>query len=41
MHGLIKKVADYYKYYLTKMGKETIITALKIKGIVLIPAYNY
>ena len=39
--GLIKKVADTYKYYLTKTGKETIIAALKIKERVLIPAYNY
>ena len=38
---LIKKVADNYKYYLTQMGKETIIAALKIKEIVLIPAYNH
>ena len=41
VHGLIKKVADTYKYYLTKLGKETIIAALKIKEIVLIPAFNY
>jgi len=41
VHGLIIKVADSYKYYLTKMEKETIIAAIKIKGIVHIPAYNY
>ena len=41
VHGLIKKVADSYKYYLTKMGNETIIAALKIKELVLIPAFNY
>jgi hypothetical protein len=41
VHGLIKKVAETYKYYLTKMGKETIIAALKLKEIVLIPAFNY
>ena len=41
VHGLIKKVADTYKYYLTKMGKQTIIAALKIKKIVLVPAFNY
>jgi Transcriptional regulator len=41
VHGLIKKVADTYKYYLTKIGKETIMNALKIKEFVLIPAYNY
>jgi predicted transcriptional regulator len=41
VHGLIKKVADTYKYYLTKSGKETIIMARKIKEIVLVPAYCY
>jgi DNA-binding MarR family transcriptional regulator len=41
IHGLIKKAADSYKYYLTKIGKETIITALKIKELVLVPAYCY
>ena len=40
VHGLIKKVADTYKYYLTKLGKETIIAELKIKETVIIPAYN-
>jgi len=25
IHGLIKKAADSYKYYVTKLGKETII----------------
>ena len=41
VHGLIKKAADSYKYYLTKIGKETIIMALKIKEQVLVPAYCY
>lgn len=41
VHGLIKKVADSYKYYLTKMGKQTIIMAQKIKEIILVPAYCY
>lgn len=41
VHGLIKKAADSYKYYLTKTGKETIIMTLKIKEMVLIPAYCY
>lgn len=39
IHGLIKKAAGSYKYYLTKIGKETIITAQKIKELVLVPAY--
>ncbi len=41
VHGLIKKAADSYKYYLTKIGKETLIMAQKIKEVVLVPAYCY
>ncbi len=41
VHGLIKKATDSYKYYLTKIGKETIIMAQKIKEMVLVPAYCY
>lgn len=41
VHGLIKKAAGSYKYYLTKIGKETIIMAQKIKELVLVPAYSY
>jgi DNA-binding MarR family transcriptional regulator len=33
VHGLIKKVKNSYKYYLSKLGKETIIMAQKIKEI--------
>jgi len=39
--GLIKKVAKTYKYYLTTMGKEAILTALKLKNMVIIPQLNY
>ncbi len=35
--GLIKKIGTTYKYYLTKIGKEAILTALKIKTLVIIP----
>jgi DNA-binding MarR family transcriptional regulator len=41
IHGLIKKATDSYKYYLTKIGKETIIMAQKIKELVMVPAYCY
>jgi len=41
VHGLIKKAADSYKYYATKIGKETIIMAQKIKELVIVPAYCY
>jgi len=39
--GLIKKAAKTYRYYLTKLGKELVITAEKLKETVLIPALNY
>lgn len=39
--GLIKKVANTYKYYLTVPGKEAIITALKLKNMIIIPMLNY
>jgi 3-oxoacyl-[acyl-carrier-protein] synthase III len=35
---IIKKVKNSYKYYLSKLGKETIIMAQKIKVIEMIPA---
>jgi hypothetical protein len=41
VHGLIKKASDSYKYYMTKIGKETLIMAHKIKELVLVPAYCY
>ena len=41
VHGLVKKTADSYKYYLTKLGKETIIMSQKIKELVLVPAFAY
>ena len=39
--GLIKKAGNTYKYYMTKLGKELIITAEKLKETILIPALNY
>lgn len=39
--GLIKKAGKTYKYYLTRLGKEILITAEKLKETVLIPALNY
>ncbi len=37
-HGLIKKVARSYKYYLTKLGKKVLTTGLKLRELVLIPS---
>jgi len=41
IHGLVKKAGKSYKYYLTKLGKETIIIAQKIKELVLVPAFSF
>ena len=40
-HGLIKRIGKTYKYYLTKLGKHVILTALKIKELVIIPELDY
>ena len=40
-HGLIKKVRNSYKYYVTKLGKQVILTALKIKELVIIPELDF
>lgn len=37
VHGLIKKVAGTYKYYLSKLGLQVIILGLKLKQLVIIP----
>ena len=39
VHGLIKKVAHTYKYYLTKLGQRIILTGLKLKELVVIPSF--
>jgi len=38
--GLIKKIGRTYKYYLTKLGKEVIATATKLREIIVIPKLN-
>lgn len=38
LHGLIRKVGHTYKYYLTKFGREVVLTALKLRELVVIPA---
>ena len=37
VHGLIKKVAHTYKYYLSKFGQQVITMGLKLKEMVIIP----
>jgi len=36
-HGLIKKVANVYKYYLTSFGRHVVATSLKLKELHIIP----
>lgn len=37
LHGLIKKIGKTYKYYLTQLGQKAILTALKLREMVVIP----
>ena len=36
-HGLVKKVANTYKYYLTRFGSKVITMGLKLKQLYIIP----
>jgi DNA-binding HxlR family transcriptional regulator len=36
-HGLIKKVAKTYKYYVTRLGSQVITMGIKLKSMVIIP----
>jgi hypothetical protein len=38
IHGLIKKVGHTYKYYLTHAGQQVVLTALKLRELVVIPS---
>ncbi len=38
LHGLIKKVGHTYKYYLTDTGRRVVLTALKLRHLVVIPS---
>jgi hypothetical protein len=37
-HGLIKKIANTYKYYLTALGRTVTATALKLREMYIIPS---
>jgi len=39
VHCLLKKVRGAYKYYVTRLGKITLIMAEKVKELVLVPAF--
>jgi hypothetical protein len=41
LHGLIKRVAHRYHYYLTEFGRRTIVTALKLRELVVIPSLAF
>ena len=41
LHGLIKKVAHGYKYYVTTFGKDILAAGLKLRELVLIPQLAY
>lgn len=38
LHGLIKRVGHRYHYYLTELGRRTVLTALKLRELVIIPS---
>jgi DNA-binding HxlR family transcriptional regulator len=38
VHGLIKRVGKTYKYYLTELGRRVILTGLKLRQMVVVPA---
>ncbi len=37
-HGLIKKIGHTYKYYLTHAGQQVVVTALKLRELIVIPS---
>jgi hypothetical protein len=39
-HRLIRKIKNSYKYYLTNLGKHVILSALKIKELIIVPQLN-
>jgi hypothetical protein len=41
LHGLIKKVAHGYKYYVTTFGKDVLAAGLKLRELVIIPQLAY
>lgn len=40
MHGILKKVANRYRYFLTSLGRQIVLTALKLKDLFIIPLLN-
>lgn len=40
MHGILKKVANRYRYFLTSLGRQILLTAFKLKDLFIIPQLN-
>lgn len=38
LHNIIRKVGKTYKYYLTQLGQQVLLAALKVRELVVIPA---
>ncbi len=41
VHGLLKKVGRHFKYYLTELGREIAMMALKLRELYVIPALTH
>jgi hypothetical protein len=39
LHGIIKKVGNTYKYYLTQLGRQVAIAGLTLKNLFLVPEF--
>jgi hypothetical protein len=37
---VIKKAANTYKYYLSKLGRQVVATSLKLKQLFIIPSFR-
>ena len=40
LHGLIKKVAHSFRYYLTGLGRRVLLAGLKLRELVVIPTLS-
>lgn len=38
LHGILKRVAHTYKYYLTELGRPVVVAGLKLRYLFAIPA---
>lgn len=41
LHGLVRKAKNCYKYYLTRLGKEVILSGKKLQVQIILPDLNY